>query len=175
MADYPAELVRTRYLFDGRSVTIRPIRPDDAAMEQDFVRHLSKEARYARFMSTLNELPPGKLRYLTETDYERHIALVATVMQDRREVEVGVARYVVDPDGSRCEFAIAVDDAWQGTGVAGLLMLELMAVARERGLATMEGLVLAANHKMLKFARQLGFSIVHDPEDHETVRVVRAL
>ena len=35
MADYPAELVRTRRLFDGSEVLIRPIRAEDAAMEQD--------------------------------------------------------------------------------------------------------------------------------------------
>lgn len=175
MADYPEALVRNHYLFDGSQVTIRPIRPDDAAMEQDFVRHLSKESRYARFMATLKELPPAKLRYLTEPDYDRHMALVATVARDGHEVEVGVVRYVVGPDGRGCEFAIAVDDAWQGTGVAGLMMFELMVIARERGLTTMEGSVLAVNVKMLKFARQLGFSVHHDPDDRETVRVVRAL
>ena len=77
MADYPAELVRTRHLFDGSEVLIRPIRPEDAPMEQDFVQHLSADSRYRRFMSTLMELPPGKLRYLTEIDYVRHLARIA--------------------------------------------------------------------------------------------------
>ena len=79
MADYPVELVRTRTLFDGRQVTVRPIRAEDAVMEQDFVRHLSPDARYSRFMGSLRELPPGKLKYLTEIDYEKHLALVAVV------------------------------------------------------------------------------------------------
>ena len=57
MARYPAELVRKRYLFDGSEVTIRPINADDASIEADFVRHLSPESRYSRFMVTLNELP----------------------------------------------------------------------------------------------------------------------
>ncbi|MBR0565665.1 GNAT family N-acetyltransferase [Azoarcus sp. L1K30] len=175
MGDYPAELIRTRYLFDGTEVTIRPIRAEDAVMEQDFVRHLSKASRYARFMGTLNELPPGKLRYLTELDYQRHMALVATVIRDGQELEIGVARYVVSPDGSSCEFAVTVDDAWQGSGVAGLLMLDLMDVARTRGLTLMEGFALAANDKMLKFARQLGFTIRRDPDDRETVHLVRTL
>nr|WP_249115901.1 GNAT family N-acetyltransferase [Azoarcus sp. L1K30] len=168
-------MIRTRYLFDGTEVTIRPIRAEDAVMEQDFVRHLSKASRYARFMGTLNELPPGKLRYLTELDYQRHMALVATVIRDGQELEIGVARYVVSPDGSSCEFAVTVDDAWQGSGVAGLLMLDLMDVARTRGLTLMEGFALAANDKMLKFARQLGFTIRRDPDDRETVHLVRTL
>ena len=175
MADYPAELERERTLFDGRKVLIRPIRPGDAAMEQDFVRHLSPDSRYARFMATLNELPANKLRYLTEVDYEHHMGLVALVEDAGRTVEVGAARYVLDPDGKNCEFAVTVDDAWQGSGIAGVLMFTLMDVARSRGIDTMDGLVLASNHKMLKFARQLGFSQARIPDDPGTVRVFRTL
>lgn len=171
MAEYPAGLVRTRYLFDGSRVTIRPIRPDDAQMEQDFVRRLSNESRYKRFMGTLKELSPGKLKYFTDVDYDRHLALIATVEQGGQDLEIGVTRYVIDPEGTQCEFAIAVDDAWQGTGVAGILMLSLIEAARARGLKTMVGHVLASNDKMLKFSRQLGFSRHHDPHDPDTVRV----
>lgn len=175
MAEYPSALVRTRHLFDGTEITIRPIRRDDAPLEQAFVRNLSKDSRYKRFMGTIKELPEAKLRYLTDIDYDHHLALVATVRRDGGEVEIGVARYVVAPDGKTCEFAIAVDDAWQCTGVAGILMLSLIDAARARGLATMEGFVLATNHKMLKFARQLGFTQHFLPEEPGTVHVLRAL
>lgn len=175
MTDYPAHLVKNRHLFDGTPVTIRPIRPQDAAMEQAFVRHLSDDSRYYRFMQTLRELQPRKLQYLTSIDYDRHMALVATVVRDGGEVEIGVARYVVEPGDGACEFAIVVDDDWQGSGVAGMLMAELMEAARLRGLKTMEGFVLASNHKMLKFARQLGFVSHRNLGDADTVQVVRQL
>lgn len=175
MSDYPLDLVRNRFLFDGSQVTIRPIRPQDADMEQDFVRHLSADSRYKRFMAPLQELPPNKLKYLTEIDYQRHLALVAVVQHDGREQEVGVARYIADPTGSTCEFAIAIDDQWQGSGVAGVLMLSLMDAAKARGMKTMEGFVLASNHKMLKFARQLGFVLHRDADDPGTVHAVRPL
>lgn len=175
VSDYPAELVRTRYLFDGNPVTIRPIRREDAPMEQDFVKHLSPDARYKRFMSTFQELPPGKLKYLTEIDYVRHLALVAVVQQEGRELEIGVARYVANPTGNSCEFAIAIDDAWQGSGVAGILMLTLIDAAKARHMESMEGIILASNYKMLKFARQLGFALHRDPDDPGMVLAVRTL
>jgi len=175
VADYPAELVRTRYLFDGSEVLIRPIRAEDAAMEQDFVQHLSPESRYRRFMSTLNELPPGKLKYLTEVDYVRHLALVAVVRQGENEVEIGVARYVAGPSGTDCEFAIAIDDEWQGSGVAGILMLTLIDAARARGMQRMEAFILSTNDKMIKFARQLGFAVHRDPDDPGMVVAERGL
>ncbi len=88
---------------------------------------------------------------------------------------MGVVRYIVDPAGTGCEFAIAVDDAWHGSGLAGILMHDLMDIARSRGLATMEGIVLATNSRMLRFTRQLGFRQERDPEALDTVRVVRSL
>ncbi len=175
MAEYPLHLVRTRTLFDGTQVVIRPIRPEDASMEQDFVRHLSDDSRYFRFMTQLEQLSPRKLKYFTEIDYDRHLAFVAVLTREGKDVEIGVARYVSAAGSDRCEFAIAVDDAWQGTGVAGVLMFTLMDAAREHGFKTMEGFVLTGNHKMLKFARQLGFDIHADLDEPGTVRLVRAL
>lgn len=168
-------LPRTRHVIDGTAITVRPIRPDDLGREADFVRHLSTETRYKRFLVTVSELSDAKLHYFTEVDQIRHVALAATAERDGQEAIVGVARYIVEPAGSSCEFAIAIDDAWQGSGLAGILMHALLEVARSRGLATMHGAVLATNTRMLKFTRQLGFSQQRDADDRETVRVVRRL
>lgn len=169
---YPEELVRRHFLLDGREVVVRPIRPQDKEMEQDFVRSLSSESRYYRFMEQLRELSPKKLQYFTEIDYDRHLALIAVVPQDGGEAEVGVARYVSEPGRTSCEFAIVIDDAWRRTGLAGVLMADLIEIARSRGFRTMEGSVLSDNHKMLKFARQLGFRIMPEPGDLQTRRIV---
>lgn len=171
----PARFARIHQLLDGRQVSVRPIRKEDAQLEADFVRHLSSESRYERFMVSMNELPPSKLKYLTEVDSDHHVALVAMESHDGKEVEVGVSRYVIAPGTTRCEFAIAVDDAWHGSGLAGALMGDLMEIARARGVTEMEGFVLAVNHKMLKFARQLGFTQHRDADDRDTVHVVRML
>ena len=160
---------------DGVRVTLRPIRPDDAAREGDFIRALSDEARYQRFMATFGEMPASQLRTLTNVDQRRDLALAATIDRDGREAFVGVARFGVDTAGAGCEFAVVVSDDWHGTGLAGILMQVLIDVARRRGLRTMEGFVLATNSRMLKLARQLGFGQLPDAESHETVRVVRNL
>lgn len=103
------------------------------------------------------------------------MALVAETLRQGVRMLVGVVRYVADASGTGCEFAVAVDDDWQGSGLAGVLMNVLIGVARSRGFRTMHGLVLRANDKMLKLSRQLGFRHESDPQDHETVRVVREL
>ena len=62
---YPRALQQTAELADGREVLIRPIRPEDAQMEQDFVRGLSEQSKYLRFMYAARELTPSMLSRFT--------------------------------------------------------------------------------------------------------------
>ena len=163
----------THRLADGTLVRLRPLGARDQALEAGFVANLSAESRYQRFMVTVRELPQRKLRELTDVDGVRHVALVATTLRGAREVPLGVARYIVDEAGTGCEFAITVADECHDSGLAGLLMSRLIGMARARGLARMEGDVLASNRAMLRFARQLGFE--RQADDGTVVRVARAL
>jgi len=172
---YPVHLVERVTLSDGTAVTIRPIRPEDAAIEQEFVRNLSDESRYFRFSDAVRELSPRMLAHLTRVDYERHLALIAVTDQSGREIQLGVARYVADPDRKRCEFAIAVADEWQRKGLGSRLMEALIAAARAAGMREMYGEVLAGNPKMLEFATRLGFRARVDESDPRVVRVEKTL
>ena len=107
---------------DGLKVVIRPIKPEDAELEVEFVRKLSPETEYYRFMNTMRELPPAMVTRLTQIDYDREMAFVAVIEEDGKEYEVGVCRYAVNPDGESCEFAIVVADDWQKKGLARRLM-----------------------------------------------------
>ena len=68
-----------------------------------------------------------------------------------------------------------VADDWHHTGIAQLLMSELMREARRRGFETMEGLVLRDNADMIGFVSALGFSVSEAPQDSALVRVVKRL
>lgn len=175
MAEYPAHLASEHRLFDGRGVTLRPIRADDAALEREFLTELSGENRYLRFQKWVQAPSEKLIHFLTDVDYERHMAIVCTHRSGDREELVGEARYVINADGKSCEFGVVIADAWHKTGIAGLLMEALMSAARERGLASMEGLVLASNREMLRFVRALGFEVHAVPEDRRTVRIIKKL
>jgi acetyltransferase len=172
---YPAHLVSEWTAPNGLRVTVRPIRPEDADIERAFVKQLSPEAKYFRFMSTMRELSPQMLARFTQIDYDREMALIAVTAKDGRSEEVGVARYITNPDGSSCEFAIVVDDDWQLHGLGRYLMSQLIEIARSRGLATMTGDILAANQSMLLLAANLGFVISGVPGEGELKRATLAL
>jgi acetyltransferase len=172
---YPNDLVKRMQLPDGTDIVIRPIRPEDAEMEQEFVRNLSKESRYMRFMQALRELTPDMLVRLTQIDYDREIAFVALTRQDGKEVEMGVARYAINPDKTSCEFALVIADAFQNRGLGGVLMQTLIDTARAKGLRTIDGEVLAHNTGMLKLIQRLGFEKHKDHMEDGVVMVSKRL
>jgi acetyltransferase len=181
---YPARYEHVWPLRGGGEYMVRPIHPDDASMLQELMHHLSPESRYFRFVSSLVELPPTMLARFTLIDYDREMALVA-VFKERRagpdgeisgtERIVGVSRYITNPDRSSCEFALVVADDFNGKGLGSRLMQSIMDVARDKGLAEMEGLVLANNPGMLKLMRSLGFAVKPFAEDPDFKLVTHAL
>jgi len=175
IAPYPRHLVRKEFLTDGTPVTIRPIRPSDAESEQAFVRDLSPEAKRFRFLSALRELSPKMLAEFTQIDYSREMALIALAEDNGKLVQHGVARYAINGDGESCEFAIVVSDRIQKKGLGTLLMNALMDTAREYGLKSMEGTVLAENAGMLQLMRELGFSIRPSQYEMAVMEVERPL
>lgn len=175
---YPANLCTHFQTRNGQHIGIRPITPMDADSLQAFVRQLSPQTRYYRFMNSLCELTPAQLIRMTQIDYARETTLLAmqsaatqttrTAPQETTQAPatmVGVAHYASNPDGESCEFAIVVADDWQGTGLAQRLMGELIEAARKQHLKTMYGDFLADNPRMLQFVTRLGFVLANHPEE----------
>jgi acetyltransferase len=172
---YPTHLVSKWQLSDGTDVTLRPIRPEDAELEQAFVRGLSEQTKYFRFMDALQELTPTMLVRFTQIDYDREMALMAVAVLDGKEQELAIARYATNPDGVSCEFALVVADQWQRRGIGFKLLSTLMDAARAKGLVRMEGEVLGTNQAMLGLVTSLGFAVSVSDEDRAVKRVTKQL
>jgi acetyltransferase len=181
---YPSNWEQEWPMRGGGVYHVRPVRPDDAQMLQDFVRAMSPESRYFRFVSSMRELSVKMLARFTLIDYDREMALVAIHTQRTPNEEggfseteriIGVSRYVTNPDMNTCEFSLAVADDFAGHGIGSRMMLSIMDVARSRGLAQIEGLVLNNNVTMLKLMRALEFEIKRYDEDPDFRLCVRTL
>lgn len=180
MAIYPypsylVEHVKFKGDFDG---VIRPIRPEDAEQMQTFIRDLSEQSRYMRFVSMMKELTPKMLARYTYVDYHRELALVATTMvpnpENRglpKEIIIGLAHYLRNADGVGAEYALVISDDWQGHGLGRLLMSKLLAEAKDQGLDYIEGVVLTNNKPMLGLMTGLGLTNDPDPDDPSMRRV----
>ena len=172
---YPAHLVKKIQLNDGTDIVIRPIRPEDAEIEAKFVKELSPEAKYFRFMNSLQELSQEMLVRFTQIDYHNEMALIAVTSNGAAEEQIGVARYTTNVDKTSCEFALVVSDRWQGKGIAHQLMRKLMETARDRDLEKIEGQVLSNNSRMLELMESLNFEIKYHPDDPAIKQVVAQL
>jgi acetyltransferase len=166
MATLPSTELLTRWTLQtftrtGTPICVRPLRPDDREREIEFINSLSDESRYLRLLTPLRVLSPHLLDQLMDIDYDRRMALVATVQVDGRERIVGVARYGEMGERETVELGITVTDAWQRCGIAQLLVNELMRFARHHGVRRFEGIVLPENHRMLALARSLGFDCTY--------------
>jgi acetyltransferase len=164
---YPSALIDRVVLDDGRTVTVRPVLPQDAEAEQTFVAALSPATRRERFHLAVNALPDALLRHFTEIDYRSHVALIAEALDDDHDepILVADARYVVRDDGVSGEFAIVVADAWQGNGIGRLLLTRLARVARRNGLRELSGDVLVGNDAMQALVRGMGGEFVTSRAD----------
>lgn len=177
---YPRRWVQRLPLGDERVGVLRPIRPDDAQALQDFIRGLSEQARYMRFVSMMRELTPRMLSRYTHVDYHRELALLATCeladdQGQKHETIIGLAHYLRNPDGRGAEYALVIADNWQGHGLGRRLMSRLIDAARDQGLDYIEGMVLSNNRPMLSLMTKLGMTNDPDPDDSSMRRVWMSL
>jgi len=175
MAFYPSHLIRRVKLADGTPITIRPIRREDGSLAQEFVRNLSEESRFYRFMDTLRELTPRMVSHFTEIDHHSHLALIAVTQRQEKETEIGAARCVATDERRAGEFAIVVADEWQRKGLGALLMRALIDAARAEGFTQIYGDIIASNARMLRFVTGLGFSLRQNTADPRVIRAELAL
>jgi acetyltransferase len=155
---------------------LRRVRADDMPMIDAFVQKLSLASRQRRFHTAIRALPQAWLVRMTHPDTERELALVATVIDGGVERCVGEARYVASPDALHSrEFALAVDDGWQGRGIGRLMLRALDRHAARHGVQCLYGDVLRDNLPMIELARSLDYRVGRHPDDARLVRVQRVL
>ena len=128
-------------------IRVRALLPEDADGLRLMFSRLSQETLYRRFHAPYPKVPEWALDLLlgAERYSGESVAAVAS-----GEV-VGHAMYVPSPDGCEAEVAVVVEDSWQLKGVGKLLLSELAARAKQRGIGSFTGTVLGENHRALNF------------------------
>lgn len=155
---YPNQLVTNWRLPNGTAIVVRPIRAEDEPLIEAHHRALSEQSIRMRFFSMVKALNRDSLIRLCHLDYAREMALVAERRDEQNRPEIiGVSRYYMNPQDRSAEFAVIVRDAYQGVGLGQHLMERLIAVAKERGVKRLVGMVLRQNNRMLTLAKELGF------------------
>ena len=150
-------------LRDGTRILVRPILPEDRDRLREGLVRLSAQSRYRRFLTSLEHLSDQQVRDLTEIDYDDHMAWVAVDPSRPDRPGLGVARYVrLAEEPAVAEAAVTVLDEYQGRGIGTILLRMLAGSAREHGIRSFRGYVLAENAPMMDILQDLGATAVQE-------------
>lgn len=150
---FPAETRAA--LHDGRTIRIRPIRPDDAERLSAFHSRLSVKTVRLRFFGPMKSLSPDFASRLSDVDFVRRCAFVVSLPGDDAIHAVG--RYEGESRRS-AELAFVVEDSFQGLGVGALLLDRLVEHGRAVGYHRFTAAVLCENSAMLGLFRECRYS-----------------
>ncbi|WP_414440510.1 GNAT family N-acetyltransferase [Burkholderia sp. 22PA0106] len=156
---YPRRLEQ-RVDWRGTTMTVRPIRPEDEAAHTALLGAMTPDDLRMRFFGSIRSFDHSQVARMTQIDYDREMALIATaeVVGGQRQT-LGVVRAVADPDNETAEFAIAIRPDQKGNGLGRLLMAQIIDYARSRGTRWLIGEALRENGAMIGLARAAGFTV----------------
>lgn len=156
---YPQELEQ-EIVWQGAPLLLRPIRPEDTPQHREFFQRLHPDDIRLRFFSPIRELHPTQLARLTQIDYDRAMAFIATrIMPDGKPETLGVVRAVADPDNRKAEFAILVRSDLKGMGLGAILFQKLVDYFRSRGTGELVGESLSENSGVQQLVRRFGGTV----------------
>jgi acetyltransferase len=169
---YPTQYISTLTLRGGTQVTIRPIRPEDEPELVVFHQTLSDQSVYYRYFSQLKldqRIAHERLTRMCFNDYDREIALVAEMkVPGSGEPQIlGVGRLSRVRGLNEAEFALLINDRWQGVGLGTELLKRLVEVARQEKLNRLCATIMLENHAMQHLSKKAGFAVRRSPEGHE--------
>lgn len=131
---YPEQYVKSATLADGRSIVLRPIRPEDEPMWHAMLAACSADSIRARFRYSLRDTTHEFATRFCFIDYDREMAIVAELLEAGERKLAGVGRLVADADHNNAEYAVLVADPWQNAGLGSELTGYCLQIARDWGL-----------------------------------------
>jgi len=168
---YPEQFEAEVGFGDDLRIFFRPAKPTDERRVQDFFFKHSKRTIYYRFHGTLEVLPRKDLQEFVNIDYAESMTLVGLVEGEVRGKRiVALGQYFLNPATNMAEVAFMVNDDYQNRGIGTWLLLYLVKIARQHGIAGFYAEVLPQNQQMLRVFQKSGFPFISEPSE-DAIRV----
>ena len=145
-------------LRDGTVASIRAVTATDRESIRQFFHDLSPDSRRKRFFTSAEPSDSIVERMTDSSDPHRALTLIVHRLRSESLLPVAIASYMAI--GPRvAEVAFAVDDSFQGKGLATLLLERLAIRAAQNGFEKFQATTLVDNMAMLEVFRDSGFAI----------------
>jgi acetyltransferase len=157
ISPYPSKYETMWKLRDGRTVILRPIKPEDEPLWLKMFQNFSEQSIRFRFFQIIKDTPhETRVRYCN-IDYDREMAIVAELNEGGRRRILGVVRLITEPDGKKGEIAFIVADPWQGLGLGSKMVDYMIEVCKDKKLEIIYGVMLADNYQAIGLMKKMGF------------------
>jgi len=161
ISPYPKKYETFWTMRDGRTVLLRPIKPEDEPLWVDMFKNFSEESIRFRFFQILKDTPhETRIRY-TNIDYDREIAIVPELSEGGKRKILGVVRVSLEPDRKSGEIAFIVADPWQGLGLGTKMVDYALEICKDMHVETVYAIMLPENLRAIDLMRKMGFAITY--------------
>ncbi len=157
VSPYPKELITKFTMKDGKKALIRPISPEDEELEAEMFKTFSRKTQKHRFFHVIKNITHEMLQRYTQIDYDREIALIAEIEENKKKKMAGLVRLVADAYNETAEFSVVVADPWQGKGLGNKFTDYILEIARKRGINKVWAKFLSDNEKIKNIFEKRGF------------------
>jgi hypothetical protein len=140
-------------------LVLRPVRSSDGEALQNYVRGLSPQSRYNRFLGAASELPPSELARALAANGRDTLTLLVTSKVGSREIVIGEARVALSCPERAGEFSMSIADDWRHLGAGSGVLREIERKAAANGIAFLIGDTLRTNEAMIGLALGRGFRL----------------
>jgi GNAT superfamily N-acetyltransferase len=138
---------------------LRPARSGDGDALQAYVRGLSLQSRYNRFLGATSELPASELARALAANGRETLTLLIVAMAKDGETVIGEARVALSCAERAGEFGMSIADDWRRLGVGSALLQEIERKAAADGIEWLCGDTLRTNAGMIALALSRGFRL----------------
>lgn len=146
-------------LRDGRSILLRPIKPEDESLWLKMFQNFSEESIRYRFFHIIKDTPHEMRARYCNIDYAREMGIVAELEEKGQRQILGVVRLIIEQGGKTGEIAFIVADPWQGLGLGSKMLDHMIEICKDRGLHNVYALTLPDNYRAIRLLKQRGFTI----------------
>lgn len=160
ISPYPEKYRSLWKLRDGRTVILRPIKPEDEPLWLEMFRNFSQESLHFRVFQTV--MGPVAHEYSARycnIDYDRELAIVAEIEEEGKRKLLGVVRLNIDPAENSGEISFIVADPWQGQGLGSKMVDYMIEICRDKQLDKISAVMLSDNYRAIKLFQEMGFTI----------------
>ena len=160
---YPQQWEKSKKLKNGKTVLLRPIKPEDEELLISFIQKSDPEDVRQRLFHSVRSLSHETAALLTQIDYARTMAFIA--IDEKNTEMLGITHLLADPDYDRAEYAVMTRSDIKQQGIGTALTDLLVDYARSEGIGELWGQVMRDNAAMLKICHTLGIQVTTDNDD----------